>query len=62
MDEDGAEDGDPPKQDFTRYYGYWHGFTFVIFDEQEPEAWIRSTYWVDVATEEAEEGEDQQPG
>lgn len=40
-----------PDRDFSQFFGYWHGFTFVIFDEQNPEAWIRSTYWVEVAGE-----------
>lgn len=54
--------GDPedlPERDFARYEGYWHGFTFIIFDGENPDdGWIQSSYWVPVATEESEEVEE----
>jgi hypothetical protein len=41
---------DLPDRDFSRYDGYWHGFTFIIFDSDgSDESWIRSTRWVEVA-------------
>jgi len=47
----GADRSDDPKdRDYSRYEGYWHGFTFIIFDSEDPDSgWIRSTYWVSVA-------------
>jgi len=50
-------------RDFDRYEGYWHGFTFIIFDSEEPDgAWIQSTRWVPVATGDPEErGDQRQP-
>jgi len=42
----GNHDDDPKYRDFSRYEGYWHGFTFIIFDGESPDgAWIRSTRW-----------------
>jgi hypothetical protein len=51
-----AEDDDQEtslaNRDFSRYEGYWHGFTFIIFDSEQPDdQWIRSTYWVPVAVD-----------
>jgi hypothetical protein len=45
-----ADTDDLADRDYDRYEGYWHGFTFIIFDGQQPDGrWIRSTYWVEVA-------------
>lgn len=52
MDSEDDQPEDLPERDFSRYLGYWHGFTFIIFDEQNPDQWIRSTYWVPVASDE----------
>ena len=58
MDEDDKPD-DLPNRDYRRYEGYWHGFTFIIFDTDQPDgAWIRSSYWVPVAAPEAEDDGD----
>jgi hypothetical protein len=47
-DSDGSDE--LANRDFSRYKGYWHGFTFIIFDSKAPDgAWIRSTRWVPVA-------------
>jgi hypothetical protein len=52
---------EPEEQDYSKYEGYWHGFTFIIFDSDSPDdAWIRSTYWVPVAVEQDPPG-DQEP-
>ena len=54
-DSDGSDGGDPKHRDFDRYDGYWHGFTFIIFDSENPDGgWIRSTYWVAVAPPDGE--------
>lgn len=49
--DDGSDRSDDPNnRDYSRYEGYWHGFTFIIFDSEDPDsAWIRSTYWVPIA-------------
>ena len=61
VDED-PDDGDElANRDFSRYEGYWHGFTFIIFDSEEPDdQWIRSTYWVPVAVD-GDPPEDREP-
>jgi hypothetical protein len=44
-----ADIDDLPDRDYERYDGYWHGFTFIIYDGDQPDGrWIRSTYWVEV--------------
>ncbi|AGM11267.1 hypothetical protein HHTV1_11 [Haloarcula hispanica tailed virus 1] len=57
MDEDSSqEDNRLLDRDFERYEGYWHGFTFIIFDSEGPDgAWIQSTRWVPVAVGDPEE-------
>jgi len=57
------DDTEPPDdllhRDFERYEGYWHGFTFIIFDSEDPgDQWIRSTRWVPVAVGDPEERRD----
>jgi len=57
-DDGGDSDGcDLLERDFTRYEVYWHGFTLIIYDTQNPEAWVRSTFYVPVAGF----GEDESP-
>jgi len=49
---DGSDDNqaDLLHREYSRYEGYWHGFTFIIFDGENPSgAWIRSTRWVPVS-------------
>lgn len=45
-------------RDFGQYWGYWHGFTFLIFDGDNPEAWIRSSVWVGMDELEDRDGDD----
>lgn len=55
---DGTDGEDEPEEvkdrDFTRYFGIRHGFTYIILDEDEPGAWIRSTWWEPIATGDSE--------
>lgn len=61
MDEAPDDSDDLLHRDFDRYEGYWHGFTFIIFDSEDPgDQWIQSTRWVPVAVGDPEERGDHQ--
>lgn len=59
MEDDTEASDDLLHRDFEQYEGYWHGYTFIIFDGDDPaEQWIQSTKWVPVAVGDPEERRD----